>query len=92
VAVEDPHAQQTHPQVQRLIDAAQVGATVRAAPAAPGVARHYASDRRGGDRIRPRRGACAGVKSALVLSILRRLMTRRRIESVSWLEAELRRL
>ena len=36
MAVQDPQAAQqpTHPQVQRLIDAAQVGATVQAAGAA----------------------------------------------------------
>lgn len=92
MAVEDPHAQQTHPQVQRLIDAAQVGATVRAAPAAPGVAVTMPATAAAEIGSVPAEALAHGVKIALVLSILRRLMTRRRTESVSWLEAELRKL
>jgi hypothetical protein len=97
VAVQDPQDQQQpplHPNVQRLITAAQTGAVVRAAGAAtvaPSVAVAAPAIAAGKIVSGATEGLAHAVKIALVLRILRRLMQRRRIESVSTLEATLRK-
>ena len=100
MAVQDPQDQQqppTHPTVQKLIDAAQVGAVVRAAGAAtvaPGVAVTLPAVAAGEIVSVPAEAIAHGVKIALVLRILRALFRRRQTETVSGktgLEATLRK-
>ena len=99
MAVQDPpppppQQPPTHPQVQRLIDAAQVGATVQAAGAAtvaPGVAVALPAVAAAGIVSAGAEGLAHAVKIALVLRVLRRLLRQRRTESASKLEIELRR-
>ena len=98
MAVQDPppppQQPTTHPQVQRLIDAAQVGAAVRAAGAAtvaPSVAVAAPAVAAGKIVSAGAEGLAHAVKIALVLRVLRRLLRRRRTESASALEIELRK-
>ena len=96
MAVEDPPAQQqpTHPDVQRLIDAAQAGAVVQgagAAAAAPGVAVTLPAAAAAGIVSVPAEALAHGVKIALVLRVLRRLLKRHHMDSATWLEKELRK-
>ena len=101
MAVQDPQVpppgQQpppTHPQVQRLIDAAQVGATVQAAGAAtvaPGVAVALPAAAAAEIVSVPAEALAHGIKIALILRILRRLMRRHRTENLTALERMLRK-
>jgi GNAT superfamily N-acetyltransferase len=96
VAVQDPPPQQppTHPQVQRLIDAAQVGATVQAAGAAtvaPGVAVALPAVAAAEIVSVPAEALAHGIKIALILRVLRRLLRRHRTENLTALEKMLRK-
>ena len=97
MAVQDPQDQQpppTHPQVQRLIDAAQVGAVVKASGAAvtaPSFAVTLPATAAKEILSVPAEALAHGVKIALILRILRALFRRRRVESVGALEKELRK-
>jgi GNAT superfamily N-acetyltransferase len=99
VAVQDPQQQpqQTHPQVQRLIDAAQVGAVVKAAgaaTAAPGVAVTLPAVAATKIVTTGAEAIAHGVKIALVLRILRALFRRRHaavLDKQTGLEAMLRK-
>ena len=96
MAVTDPPAQQkpTHPDAQRLIDAANAGAVVQtagAAAAAPSVAVAAPAAAAGKIVSGATEGLAHAVKIALVLRLLRKLMRRRRTESVDTLTATLRK-
>ena len=99
MAVQDPPQPQTqqpptHPQVQRLIDAANAGLAVQAAGAAtvaPGVAAALPAVAAAGIVSVPAEIAAQAVKTAIVLRVLRKLMTQRRTKNVSALEAALRK-
>lgn len=99
MAVPDQQAPpQTHPQVQRLLDAAQTGATIaaagqvtKAATVGPGIAVAAPAVAAGKIVSAAAEPVEFGIKVALALRILRRLFRGHKMESASWLENELRR-
>jgi len=94
----DQQPQPVHPDVQRLIDAAQIGATIQA-----GVAVSKAAVTAGpiAVTVLPRAAAeivgapvelaAHAVKWAVILRVLRRLFRRHHMETASWLETQLRK-
>jgi hypothetical protein len=98
VAIPDQQAPQTHPDTQRVLDAAQTGAAIGAA----GQAAKVAVAGPGYAITRPAAAAAGvvsaaaepvefGVKVALALRILRKLFKGHHMESATWLENELKR-
>jgi ADP-ribose pyrophosphatase YjhB (NUDIX family)/predicted ABC-type ATPase len=98
VAVQPPDQQPqqptnpTNPTVQRIVRAAAAGQVAKTAVIAPGVAVTLPAQAAVGAVEVPVEAFAHGVKIAIILKILRRLLKRTHTDSADWLTKELRRL